>query len=174
MPLQFACPAPLLARGMAIRAEHEADLSVLRTMFRTQRWAEFAMLPWSDAAREAFIDQQFDAQRRHYMLSQEHLLFLVVTEGEHVIGRLYLGGDAATTVRLLDILLLPDRRRQGIGTVLIEALLAQAKVDGREVILQVDKNNPALELYGRLGFRAYGDTGIAWKMAWPPTMSCTR
>ncbi|KAB7768886.1 GNAT family N-acetyltransferase [Xanthomonas maliensis] len=156
---------------MASRPQREADLPALRALFRTQRWAEFAMLPWDDAARAAFIDQQFDAQQRHYTLSQAHVLFLVITEGERVIGRLYLGGDATRTVRLLDILLLPDRRGQGVGTMLIAALLAQAKVDGREVVLQVDKHNPAFELYRRLGFRTYEDTGIAWKMAWSQSTS---
>lgn len=172
--LRFACPASLVARGMAIRAEQEADLPTLRALFRTQRWAEFALLPWDDAAREAFIDQQFDAQRRHYILGQEQVLFLVVTEGDHVIGRLYLGSDATTTVCLLDILLLACRRGQGIGTALIEALVAQVTRDGRNVVLQVDKHNPALELYRRLGFRAYDETGVAWKMAWSHGVSHAR
>lgn len=170
--MRFECPAPLLARGMRTRPECAADLPALRALYREQRWAEFAMLPWDDAARAAFIDQQFEAQQRHYTLSQEQVLFLVLIEGERVVGRLYLGGDAADAVRLMDILLLPECRGQGLGTALIAALLEQAAAAGREVSLQVEKGNPAAGLYRRLGFRSYADTGIAWQMVWSPNGSC--
>ena len=61
MPLQFTCPAPLLARGFATHEERPAHLPALRALLRRQRWDDFAMLPWDDAAKAALIDQQFDA-----------------------------------------------------------------------------------------------------------------
>ncbi|MBB5886425.1 MULTISPECIES: GNAT family N-acetyltransferase [unclassified Xanthomonas] len=170
--LRFDCPAPLLVRGMQIRPECVADLPALRALYREQRWAEFAMLQWDDVARAAFIDQQFAVQQRHYTLSQEQVLFLVLLEDECVIGRMYLGDDAAGAVRLMDILLRPDRRGQGLGTALIAALLEQAAADGRDVLLQVEKDNPAAGLYRRLGFHAYADTDIAWQMVWSRSGSC--
>lgn len=167
MPLGFACPAPLLAQGMAMRAECDADLPALRGVFRAQRWAEFAMLPWDDAAKERLLDQQFDAQRRHYATTHTERLFLVLLDRERVAGRFYLGQGAAGELCLLDILLSPDHRGRGIGTALIRALQEQAAAQGRRLLLEVDKHNPAADLYRRLGFQTVADTGIGWRMAWP-------
>lgn len=44
-------------------------------------------------------------------------------------------------------------RRRGIGTRVINGLIAQATHAGQPVTLVVVKNNPALRLYERLGFR---------------------
>lgn len=167
MPLQFTCPAPLLARGFATHEERPAHLPALRALLRRQRWDDFAMLPWDDAAKAALIDQQFDAQHRHYAGAHPEVLFLVLLdEGQgRVAGRIYLAADQAGDIRLLDILLSPEDRRQGLGTALIGALLDQAAAEGRRVLLEVAKGNPAAGLYRRLGFHAVGDTGIGWHMA---------
>lgn len=135
-------------------------------MFRAQRWATFAMLPWDDAAKQALLDQQFDAQQRHYAMTHAQRLFLVLMEREHLAGRLYLGHGASGELCLLDILLSPDHQGRGIGTILIDAVLKQAAAEGRHVVLEVDKRNPAVDLYARLGFEAVADTGVGWRMAW--------
>ncbi|MDA8448671.1 GNAT family N-acetyltransferase [Acidovorax sp. NCPPB 3859] len=166
MPLQFACPAPLLARGITLHEERAADLPALRALFRHQRWAEFAMLPWDDAAKTALLDQQFDAQRHHYASVHPQVLFLVLMHQEQTAGRLYLGRSEAGDLGLLDILLSPRYRGQGLGTALIGALQDQAAIEGRRVLLEVGKGNPAAGLYRRLGFCPLADTGIGWHMAW--------
>ncbi|MCC4619709.1 GNAT family N-acetyltransferase [Xanthomonas cassavae CFBP 4642] len=166
MPPQFACPGPLLARGMTVRPECAMDLPALRTLFSTQRWAEFAMLPWDDAAKQALLDQQFDAQQRHYTSAYAHRQFLVLLDRERLAGRLYLGDSAAGDLCVLDILLSPDHRNRGVGTALLAAVQDQAATAGRRVLLEVDKGNPAAGLYRRLGFAAVGDTDTSWRMAW--------
>ena len=124
------------------------------------------MLPWDDATKRGFLDQQFDAQHLHYASSHPDRQFLVLTEREHVVGRLYLGSTGAGDIHLVDILLAPDHRGRGIGSCLIGALLVLASAERRRVMLQVDKTNPAAALYQRLGFRVYADAEIAWHMAW--------
>ncbi len=168
MPLHLACPAPLLARGFVTHEERPEHLPALRALLRRQRWDEFAMLPWDDAAKAALIDQQFDAQHRHYAGAHPEVLFLVLLDQEHerVAGRIYLAADEAGDIRLLDILLSPEDRCRGLGTALIRALQDRAAADGRRVLLEVAKGNPAAGLYRRLGFHAVGDTGIGWHMAW--------
>lgn len=171
MSLHFACPAPLSALGMAIRPECAADMSALRALLREERWAEFAMLPWDDTAKAALLDQQFEAQRRHYAVLHPDALFLVLAHQQRVIGRLYLATTDEGDFRVLDILLSSDYRRQGIGTILIGAVLNQAHADGRRVLLEVKKGNPAVGLYHRLGFQEFADAGISWHMAWRPAFS---
>ena len=48
----------------------------------------------------------------------------------------------------------PERRGQGIGTCLLDALLDRASQRYRAVSLSVALDNPAVALYQRLGFRA--------------------
>ncbi|MBB5878172.1 N-acetyltransferase [Xanthomonas sp. 3498] len=151
---------------MMMRAECVADLPALRALFRHHRWPEFAMLPWDDAAKVALLDQQFDAQRRHYAAANSEVRFLVLLHGERLAGRIYLGSTQAGDLRLLDILLSSEDRGQGIGAALIGAVQAQAAARGRRVLLEVDKANPAACLYHRLGFRVWAETPIGWQMAW--------
>jgi ribosomal protein S18 acetylase RimI-like enzyme len=48
----------------------------------------------------------------------------------------------------------PEHRKQGIGSVLLERLIAAAEWMGRGVALDVGlENDPARHLYERLGFR---------------------
>ncbi len=156
-----------MARGLSVRPERTADLPELRELFRRQRWDEFAALPWNDAAKSALLDQQFDAQRRHYAGTHSHLLFLVLRARGGVAGRIYLGATEEGDIRLLDILLSPGDRGRGIGTALIGAVMDHAMADGQRVLLEVNKGNPAVGLYHRLGFQAFADTGVGWHMVWP-------
>ena len=54
----------------------------------------------------------------------------------------------------LTIAVVPSRRGRGLGDQLLTALLDQARADGFPAIsLSVEKDNPALHLYERLGFQ---------------------
>ena len=63
-------------------------------------------------------------------------------------------------IRIIDIALLTLYRNAGIGSGLIEDLLAEAAATGRPVRLQVVRSNPALELYERMGFRVLREVDI--------------
>jgi ribosomal protein S18 acetylase RimI-like enzyme len=53
----------------------------------------------------------------------------------------------------LSIAVVPSRRGSGLGSELLEALVAQARADGYEALsLSVEKDNPAVGLYERYGF----------------------
>ena len=60
----------------------------------------------------------------------------------------------------LTIAVVPSRRGRGFGDKLLSALLEQAREDGhREISLSVEKDNPALKLYERFGFRPVKELG---------------
>lgn len=69
-------------------------------------------------------------------------------------GRGY--GFVAADIPELSIAVLPGQRGQGLGTRLLEAALAAARVRWRGVSLSVAPDNPALRLYQRFGFRVVG------------------
>jgi ribosomal protein S18 acetylase RimI-like enzyme len=70
----------------------------------------------------------------------------------------------------LSIGLAPDARGQGLGTELCTRLLQAAGCSGIErVSLSVEKANPAIRLYERLGFETVRDDGDAVTMIWRRT-----
>jgi ribosomal protein S18 acetylase RimI-like enzyme len=58
----------------------------------------------------------------------------------------------------LAIAVRPERRGQGIGTYLLDALLDRAAPRYRAVSLSVSMDNPAVALYQRFGFRAIAES----------------
>jgi GNAT superfamily N-acetyltransferase len=76
--------------------------------------------------------------------------------------------EAADGFQLDQIHLVDRFRGRGIGTRLIEALLARARGMGRAVALNVVRGNPAISLYHRLGFRVVGEDKEKFRMRWEP------
>lgn len=65
---------------------------------------------------------------------------------------------------LLQIQLLPQLQRGGLGTALVRDVIAEARKAGVTVELDVLKMNPARRLYERLGFRIVRESGHAYEM----------
>jgi predicted GNAT family acetyltransferase len=63
---------------------------------------------------------------------------------------------------------LPAWRGRGIGTAILGALQAAGRAQGKAVSTFVEKNNPAMRLYRRLGFAEISDTGVYLEMEWRP------
>ena len=74
--------------------------------------------------------------------------------------------------RIVDISLLPPYRNTGIGTAILRDLLAAAAVTHKSVRVPVEKFNPALRLYARLGFAPIEDKGVSRFMEWAPCVQC--
>ncbi|HXQ13471.1 MAG TPA: GNAT family N-acetyltransferase [Caulobacteraceae bacterium] len=163
----FALPAALQARGFALRPETDADLGFLSRLYASTREAELAPFPWSAEQKAAFLAQQFQAQRRHYRDTIDGCAFEVIEHDGEPVGRLYLE-PRASHLNLVDIALLPAWRGQGVGAAILEALQDAARAGSRGVIAFVEKTNPALRLYHRLGFAAIADHGVYLEIEWLP------
>lgn len=71
-------------------------------------------------------------------------------------------GWVADDIPELSIAVAPACRGRGLGTALLEALVAQTRQDGyRGLSLSVDPANPAVRLYQRLGFAQVGVDGTS-------------
>lgn len=162
----FAVPAALRARGIGLRAARDADLPWLRDLYASTRSAELAAVPWPEAAKRAFLDQQFALQHAHYLRHFADADFLIVETAQAPVGRLYLQRGAARHV-LVDISLLPAWRGQGVGTALIAHAQALAAAAGCALSLHVLYANPAAQrLYARLGFVAGNASETHLEMLW--------
>jgi GNAT superfamily N-acetyltransferase len=141
-----------LPLGIELRPAVPSDRHLLLAVYGSTRADELALVPWTDDQRNAFVEMQFDAQDHEYRLAYPEGRFLVIEDDGEPIGRLYLA-RLPDQLRVIDIALLPERRRQGIGSALMALVIAEADAAGIPVTLHVEAWNPAMSLYDRLGFR---------------------
>jgi ribosomal protein S18 acetylase RimI-like enzyme len=166
-PPAVTVPAALVSQGFALRPETDADIPFLMRLYASTRADELAPIPWTDEQKQAFLAQQFQAQRLHYRNTIEGCVFDILEQRGEPAGRLYL--DARQTqLHIVDIALMPDWRGQGVGTAILEALQAAGRAQGKGVGIFVEKFNPALRLYRRLGFTDISDHGVYLEMEWVP------
>ena len=94
----------------------------------------------------------------------------MVEQNGKAIGRIYLD-RREEELRLIDIALVPEARGRGIGTALLGELLEESRQASLPTRIHVEKNNPAMSLYLRLGFAAIEDQGVYDLMEWKPPIN---
>ena len=152
--------------GLTFRHITDADLPFLARVYASTRAEELATAStWSDEQKAAFVDHQFRAQHAHYQKYYPEADWLVTRHGSEDVGRLYIE-RWPTQHRIIDITFLPEHRGKGFGTALLGDLLDEAAAVGKAVSIHVEKFNPAMGLYRRLGFKCVEDKGVYDLMHW--------
>ena len=116
-------------------------------------------MPWDDAQKDAFLRSQFDAQDAWYRENYIGATLDVVVIDGGPAGRLYVH-RGPSEIRIVDIALLLEHRGGVVGTSLLRDLIAEADAAGKSVTIHVERLNPALRLYERLGFSLAEDKGV--------------
>lgn len=124
-----------------------------------------ALLDWTQQQKQQFLQMQFDAQHRFYHEQFTTAQFAIIEHNNDAIGRLYVDRRPAE-IRIIDIALLPGFRGKGIGGELMQALIDEGAACDKAVTIHVEHNNPAMQLYQRLGFKHVSDEGIYYFMKW--------
>lgn len=153
------------SRLVIFRPATSDDDPFLLAVYASTRMEELALTDWDQAQRDTFLKMQFDAQLSHY---REHY-----PEGEHLIilvngdaaGRLYVA-NIAEEIRILDITILPQNRKAGIGTPIIKELMVDAAEIGKPLRIYVESFNPSRRLFERLGFVKSSESGYSYLMEW--------
>jgi ribosomal protein S18 acetylase RimI-like enzyme len=153
------------AAGLAFRPVVDADTPFLFRLYASTRADEVAPLPWSDADKAAFLDMQARAQHSHYSKHFADADWLLIESGGNPAGRLYLHRREREH-HIVDISLLPEHRGMGHGTALLRDLLDEVANAGKPMNIHVEKFNPAMRLYLRLGFVKVEDQGVYDLMRW--------
>ncbi len=154
-------------RDISLRSITNADLEFLAQVYASTRQEELAPVPWSAEEKKVFLQMQFEAQHQYYLANYPRAQFQIIQRGGEPIGRLYLDRRAAE-IRIVDIALLPAQRHSGIGTQLMQEILAEGQARGVPITIHVERFNPALRLYTRLGFRQIEDKGVYYFLEWTP------
>jgi ribosomal protein S18 acetylase RimI-like enzyme len=142
-----------------------ADTSFLARVYASSRAEELALTDWADEQKEIFCRRQFDAQTAYYAATYPEASFQIIERDGEPIGRLYVA-RWEKQIRIVDITLLPEFRGSGLGTKLLRELQEEARSVGKSLTIHVERFNPALRLYERLGFQQIEDKGVYLLMEW--------
>jgi ribosomal protein S18 acetylase RimI-like enzyme len=158
--------------AITLRPIADEDRGFLRALYGTTRADELAVVDWSEEQKAEFIRFQFRAQHTYYMQQFPNAAFDLVLEDDRPIGRFYVD-RRADEIRVIDIAILPEKRRSGIGGRLMRQILEEGQDAGLPVQIHVERNNPALALYRRLGFEEIEDQQVYLLMKWQPNLGRT-
>lgn len=152
--------------NVALRPVEPGDEEFLYRVYASTREAELAQTGWDETQRAAFLRMQFDAQSSHYEEHYGGAEFSVILFDGTPVGRLYVA-RWREEIRIVDIALLPEHRGMGIGTRLLRGLVSESETSGMHLSIHVERFNPALRFYERLGFRVTADKGVYLLMERP-------
>ena len=83
---------------------------------------------------------------------------LAAYEDDELLGIIRTVGDGFTIVFIQDILVFPEKQRQGIGTALLKAVLDRYP-NVRQIELATDNTPKTIAFYKSLGFSEYSEIG---------------
>lgn len=147
----------VLPPSVTLRAATEEDRPFLLRLFASTREPELEAAGMPREQWAPFLDQQFEAQSRHYATYEATSFEVVQVDGEPA-GRLIVA-RWPEELRVVDVSLLPEYRGRGIGGSLLSWLIEEADQRGVKTSIHVERFNPAQRLYARLGFREAADDG---------------
>ncbi len=151
--------------AITLRPVSDDDHDLLLRIYAASREIELSMVPWDAEVKRTFIEHQLNAQtayyREHYADATHDLILL---NGKPA-GRLYVD-RRPETIAILDITVLPEYRKRGIGTTLIKQLRDEAGASGRRVTVYIETFNPSQKLFRDLGFDAIAEEGVNLKFEW--------
>ncbi len=155
----------MISKDITFRPCQDEDRLLLYRIYASTRMDELAVVNWTPVQIEEFLTMQFNAQHTFYHKQFTNASFdIIVYKGEDA-GRLYLE-TRKDEIRIIDIALLKEHRNKGVGAAIIRDIQARAAEAGLAVRINVERNNPALTLYVRLGFKQIEDGDVYLLMEW--------
>ena len=150
---------------LSLRPITPEDDPFLAGLFASTRAEELAITGWSEEQKAAFCRMQFDAQSADYRKNYADASFDIIERDGVAAGRL-LVWRSGKEILIVDIALLPEHRGAGIGTKLLRELQDEARAANKPLIIHVERFNPALRLYERLGFKIVEEQEVYLLMEW--------
>lgn len=86
------------------------------------------------------------------------LLVLAAYESDELLGIIRTVGDGFTIVFIQDILVFPEKQRQGIGSALVKAVLSRYS-NVRQIALATDSTEKTIAFYQSMGFHKLSELG---------------
>jgi len=153
------------ATSVTLRPAVPEDEAFLYELYCSTRAHDIGVAGLGPAQQDLILKMQFTGQQQQYRMDfpeADHDIILL--EGRP-IGRVMVQRTRERNTGV-DIALLPEHRNSGIGGMLIKNLLIEAQEAGKPFRIHVERLNPALRLYERLGFKTVGETPTHSVMEW--------
>ena len=135
-----------------MRPVRESDDPFLFELYASTRASEMALVPWTDAQKQAFLQMQFTAQKNSYAKEYPEAQHAVICRDEELVGRLYLA-RCQDCFHILDITIADQCRGKGIGSLVLREILQEAIQAEKPTTIYVENFNPSMRLFERMGFR---------------------
>jgi len=144
------------------------DEAFLTDLYFTTREEDVAMWGLPEAQTGPLLEMQYRAQKMQYEAQYPDAKHEIVLLDENPVGRLMSVRDDRELFGV-DLAILPEYRSKGIGTLVINELMREAKETGKIFKFSVVKSNhKAIKLYQRLGVSFTGETVSHYIMEWQP------
>ncbi|MAD46013.1 MAG: GNAT family N-acetyltransferase [Oceanospirillaceae bacterium] len=153
--------------NLSLRPVTDKDEEFLFQVYASMRMDELADLDWSQQQLTYFINQQFQAQQHHYKTYFYDTEFSIILDEGIPIGRLYVD-RRDNEIRIVEIALLTEYRNLGIGSYWLNLILKEAKEKNIVARIHVERYNPALNLYKKLGFQVIEEGDVYHLMECKP------
>jgi ribosomal protein S18 acetylase RimI-like enzyme len=160
-PVEAASPF-----GITYREMTSDDMPFVVALYATTRERELEPSGWPPEMKAAFCEQQHRIQHAQYRMTYKNAEWLIVERDGLPIGRYYLDWNDDDGLLMIDLSLMPDQRGAGVGGAIFRDTIAAARAAGKPVTLHVDRFNPAIALYLRLGFRIEEEMPFHLRMVW--------
>jgi ribosomal protein S18 acetylase RimI-like enzyme len=128
--------------NIKLRVARDADFAFARVVyFETMRWIIERLVGWDEAREDKNFAQFFKLDE----------VRIITVDGQNV-GWIQ-EQIVDTSINLGSFYVTPVMQRQGVGTQVLQMLLAHARNRAKAITLAVVKINPAVHFYEKHGFR---------------------
>jgi ribosomal protein S18 acetylase RimI-like enzyme len=154
-------------KDILLKERTENDSEFFIKLFGEIKSSELFLDSWPEPVRCQMINMQYNAFMQSITTEFPHHIDYLIWHQSEKAGRLQLDKNKEA-YRIINISLLPAFRNKGIGTRIINDILIEANRKGIPVFLEVDRINPAQNLYFRLGFKVIQQDEIKYSMKYTP------
>jgi ribosomal protein S18 acetylase RimI-like enzyme len=133
-------------------------------LFSHDKLAEFAAVGLPQQQAEMLVQMQWRGRNLTYAQQYPDSEDWVISIDDGLpIGR-YSLQKTLQGFRMVDLAILPEYRNRGIGSQVLQQLTRDIAATKKIFALRVEKDNPALRLYTRLGFTAIDEDELSYEM----------
>jgi ribosomal protein S18 acetylase RimI-like enzyme len=146
-----------------LKERTENDSEFFMELFGEIKSSELHLDYWPETFRNQMIAMQYSAFMQSVISEfPDHFDYLILFKSEKA-GRLQIDKNESG-IRIINISLLNAFRNKGIGASILKEILIEANNKKIPVFLDVDKDNPAINLYIRSGFKIITENEIKYSL----------
>ncbi len=151
-----------------LRPRKSEDDKFVIKLFCEHKVKELNAEQWPEVMRLQFCNIQYLAFNRSIIQKFYNLEDNIITTEAKPIGRIILA-KTKSQINIIYLSLLSEFQNKRVGKKVINTLINEAKLNQKNILLQVSKENPAFHLYKKLGFKVRSDDSVKYQMVYSPS-----